>query len=134
MEIALENVCHVIAKARELMADVHELQDEPGQHSGDDVMKDDLPEEDQPARPESPEYEELKEFINGLNEDEQFELIALAWIGRGTFTAEDWDEAVDTARDEHARNPTKYLLSQPLLADYLEEGLNEFDLSCEDAE
>lgn len=134
MDIALETVCHVISKARELMADVHELSDEPGQHSGDDLMKDDLPEEDVPAHIGSSEYEELKEFIDGLNDDEQIELIALAWIGRGTFTADDWDEAVETALDEHGRTPTKYLLSMPLLADYLEEGLNEFGLSCEDAE
>ncbi|MBL8631520.1 MAG: DUF3775 domain-containing protein [Rhodospirillaceae bacterium] len=134
MDIALENVCHVISKARELMADVHELSDEPGQHAGDDLVKDDLPEEDQPDHAGSPEYEELKEFLDSLNEDEQVELIALAWVGRGTFTADDWDEAVDTARDEHGRHPTKYLLNLPLLADYLEEGLNEFDLSCEDAE
>jgi hypothetical protein len=38
------------------MADVHELQDEPGQHSGDDVMKDELPEEDVPVASGSPEY------------------------------------------------------------------------------
>ncbi len=134
MDIALENVCHVISKARELMADVHELSDEPGQHSGDDLAKDELPEEDSAVDVGSTEYEDLKEFIDGLNDDEKFELIALAWIGRGTFTADDWDEAVETAQDEHSRNPTKYLLSMPLLADYLEEGLNEFDLSCEDAE
>lgn len=133
MDIALENVCYVISKARELMADVHELDDE---HAGDDVMRDDLPEEDAPAGAAagSPEYEELKEFIAGLNEDERFELIALAWVGRGTFTAEDWDEAVETARDEHGRGAAKYLLGMPLLADYLEEGLNEFDLSCEGEE
>lgn len=131
MDIALENVCHVINKARELMADVHEIDDEPGHHAGDDLVKEELPEEDTGAKGDSPEYEELKEFISGLNEDEQYQLIALAWVGRGTFTAEDWDEAVDTARDEHARNPVKYLLGMPLLADYLEEGLNEFDLSCE---
>lgn len=134
MDIAVENVCHVIAKARELMADVHELQDEPGQHSGDDVMKDELPEEDVPVASGSPEYEELKEFIEGLNEDEQIELVAIAWIGRGTFTADDWDEAVETARDEHSRNTVRYLLGIPLLADYLEEGLSELGYSCEGAE
>jgi Protein of unknown function (DUF3775) len=132
LDIAVENVCFVISKSRELLADMDELHDEPGHHAADDVMKDELPEEDAPAQAGSPEYEELKEFIEGLNEDEQFELIALAWIGRGTFTAEDWDEALDTARDEHSRNAVRYLMGMPLLADYLEEGLSEFGLSCED--
>ena len=134
MDIALENICFVISKSRELMADMDELQDEPGGHSGDDVMKDELPEEAAPEHAGSPEYEELKEFIDGLNEDEQFELIAIAWIGRGTFTVEDWDEALDTARDEHSRNAVRYLMAMPLLADYLEEGLSEFGRSCEDEE
>ncbi|MDX2145484.1 MAG: DUF3775 domain-containing protein [Rhodospirillaceae bacterium] len=134
MDIALENVCFVISKAREVMADVHELSDEPGQHSGDDLVKEDLPEDDLPVKPESPELEELRLFIEGLNEDEQIELVALAWVGRGTFTADDWDEAVDTAREEHNRNTARYLLGLPLLADYLEDGLSEFDLSCEDVD
>jgi hypothetical protein len=134
MDIALENVCFIISKAREVMADIHELSDEPGQHSGDDLVKEDLPEDDLPVKPEQPELEELKLFIEGLNEDEQIELVALAWVGRGTFTVDDWDEAVDTAREEHNRNTARYLLGLPLLADYLEDGLSEFDLSCEDVE
>ena len=132
MDIAVENICFVISKSRELMADMDELQDEPGHHSGNDVIKDELPEEETSPHAGSPEYEELKEFIEGLNEDEQFELIALAWIGRGTFTADDWDEAVETAHDEHSTNAVRYLLGMPLLADYLEEALDEFGLSCED--
>ncbi|MCB2107081.1 MAG: DUF3775 domain-containing protein [Rhodobacteraceae bacterium] len=134
MDIALETVCFVIAKAREAMVDMNEIDDEPGHHSGDDVIKDDLPEEDEPSSTATPEFEELKEFINSLNEDEQIELVALAWVGRGTFTADDWDEAVDTALDEHNKRTAEYLMSMPLLADYLEEGLSEFGLSCEDVD
>jgi hypothetical protein len=134
LEIAVESVCHVIALSRELVADMDELQDEPGEHSPDDVAKEELPEEDERPQTNSTEYEELKEFLEGLNDDEQFELIAMAWIGRGTFTADDWDEAVETAQDEHPRNALRYLLGMPLLADYLEEGLSELGLSCEDVE
>ena len=134
MEIALEKVCFVISKAREAMADLSEIADEPGTHAPDDVVKTDLPEEDPHAPTESDEMAVLKEFISGLNIDEQIELVALTWIGRGTFTTDDWDEAMETARDEHSKRTADYLLSQPLLAEHLEEGLNEFDLSCEDAE
>lgn len=137
MEIALEKVCFIISRAREAMADLKELGevgDEPGEHSADDVMLTDPPEEDPHAPEESDEIAVLKEFISGLNIDEQLELVALTWIGRGTFTTEDWDEALETARDEHSKRTADYLLSQPLLAEHLEEGLNEFDLSCEDVE
>jgi hypothetical protein len=134
MDIALEIVCHVIHRARELVADLNPLDDEPGRRSADDIA-DDLPEEDvSPAFPESPEYEELKEYIHNLNEDEQVDLVTIAWIGRGAYTADDWDEAVEIARDEHAKNAASYLLGQPLLADELEEGLNELGLSCEDVD
>lgn len=133
MEIALEVVCHVIHRARELVADLNPLDDEPGRRAADDTS-DELPEEDNAGLSESPEYEELKEYIQNLNDDEQIELVALTWVGRGTYTADDWDEALEVARDEHAKNAARYLLGQPLLADELEQGLDEFGLSCEDVD
>ena len=62
----------------------------------------------------SPEVDELREFIESLNEDEQADLVALAWLGHGTFTADDWDEAVDSAHEEHPKGAADYLLSLPL--------------------
>ncbi|MHB1207327.1 MAG: DUF3775 domain-containing protein [Rhodospirillaceae bacterium] len=134
MDIALETVCYVIHQARELVADLAPLSDEPGRHAPDDTVREDVAEEDGPEAREGGEYNELKEFIDSLSEDEQAELVALTWIGRGTYTVEDWDEAVEIAREEHPRRVAAYLLGQPLLADELEEGLAEFDLSCEDVD
>ena len=134
MEIALETVCYVINRARELVADLTPLDDESGKRARDDVARDELPEEDSGGAVESPAYDELKEFIDSLSEDEQVELVALTWIGRGTYTADDWDEAVEVAREEHSKHTGVYLLGQPLLAEELEEGLSEFGLSCEDVE
>ena len=131
MDIALETVCYAINRAREVMADMDPIDDEPGGHSGDDLA-DDLPENDDAG--DNLEIDDLKAYIDSLSDDEQAELVALAWVGRGTYTAEDWDEAVEVAREEHPKRVGKYLLSQPLLADELEEGLSEFDLSCEDVE
>ena len=60
---------------------------------------------------------------------EQANLVAIAWIGRGTYGPEDWDEAIATARTE-ANTPTwRYLLGMPLLADYLEGGLDALGIS-----
>jgi hypothetical protein len=74
---------------------------------------------------------ELRAFIDGLNEDEQVELVALAWIGRGSFDATEWDEAVATARQEKVTPTENYLLGMPHVADHLETGaeLMGFDLS-----
>jgi hypothetical protein len=76
----------------------------------------------------------LAAFINRLNVDEQVHLVALAWIGRGTFSADEFDEAVQTARDERVNATSRNLLGTPLLADYLEEGLERLGISAADAE
>ena len=54
--------------------------------------------------------------------DEQASLVALAWIGRGSFGPEELDEALATARAERTNRTEDYLLGMPLLPDYLEEG------------
>ena len=60
--------------------------------------------------------------------DEAAELVAIAWIGRGDFEAEDFQQAVDEARDRAAGSTATYLLGMPLLADHLEAGLDALDL------
>ena len=77
---------------------------------------------------------DLRAFIRDMNEDEQASLVALAWIGRGSFGPEELDEALDTARTEHVNRREEYLLGMPMLADYLEEGLDRLGYSVEDAE
>ncbi len=134
MDIALETVCYVIRRAREVMADLDTLDDEPGHHAADDLVKEELPEDDDGGLGENTDLTELKDFIDSLNEDEQADLVALTWIGRGTYTVDDWDEAVEVAHEEHPKRVARYLLSQPLLADELEEGLSELGLSCEDVD
>ncbi|MEX0311200.1 MAG: DUF3775 domain-containing protein, partial [Tateyamaria sp.] len=37
---------------------------------------------------------ELRGLIDRLDRDEQAELIAIMWVGRGSFDPEDWDEAL----------------------------------------
>jgi hypothetical protein len=67
---------------------------------------------------------ELAEFIANLNDDEQSSLVALAWLGRGSFPAEALDEAIAAAKAEKVSRTETYLMGIPLLADYLEEGLD----------
>jgi len=67
--------------------------------------------------------EELRELIDDLNVDEAADLVALVWIGRGDYDAAEWTEAVNEARQRRGTRTSSYLLGLPLLADYLEEGL-----------
>src|ERR1700730_17414489 len=123
LSIATEKVCFIVVKAREF--DVRDVVTDPddASNASDDSMISVLEDHG-----EDPVAEEIRGFIGALNEDEQTDLVALAWLGRGDGTIEDWDEW----RAEAAR--AHYLLCIPLLADYLEEALSLFDLSCEDVE
>ncbi len=58
-----------------------------------------------------------------MTEDERVQLVALAWLGRGTYDLSEWRTALDTARSEHRKRTAEYLLGLPLLGDYLEDGL-----------
>jgi hypothetical protein len=129
LEIAPEKVAHVIIKAREYAAKVGAWNADP--EEGD-------AEEDPGAILEDfkndPTRAELAGFIDALNDDEQANLVALMWIGRGTFEAEELEEAVETAKSERVSSTANYLLGMPLLADDLEEGLEKLGYAVEDIE
>ena len=129
IDIAPEKVAHVIIKAREYDSKVATWDDSATSSDAEDdptsILEDFA---------NDPTRAELVGFINALNVDEQVNLVALAWIGRGTFGPEDLDEAVETARSERVNATSQYLLGTPLLADYLEEGLEKLGISIEDAE
>jgi hypothetical protein len=77
---------------------------------------------------------ELVSFIRGLNVDEQIDLVALMWLGRGDGGLENWDDLRAQAVQAHNNRTASYLIETPMLGDYLEEALSEFGLSLEDFE
>ena len=85
-----DKVCHIIAKARAFDAKEDISDPDSGSNPADDEMLDvleDLPDEVDATRLE------LVEFIRSLDEDEQLDLVALAWVGRGTYEISEWREA-----------------------------------------
>ena len=125
LDIAPEKVAHIIVLARELDGKVG---------AWDGAIDEDDPDSILEARTNDPLEAELRNFIADLNVDEQVSLVALMWVGRGTYEPEDWEEAVDTARSERVNKTETYLLGVPMLSDYLEEGLDRMGVSVEDAE
>jgi len=121
-----DKVCHVIAKARQF--DVKEAPSDPdsGSNPSDDGMTDVL--ED---FTDDPTYRELVAFIRAMGEEEQIWLVALAWIGRGTYDPKELNEALRIAREQHNDRTAQYLTGLPLLGDYLEEGLAAFGRDCQ---
>ncbi len=83
---------------------------------------------------DDPTQSELKSMIEDLEPDQQVQLVALMWLGRGTFSIEEWEDALQEAGDSWTKNTADYLIGTPLLANYLEEGLTELGYSAEDFE
>lgn len=77
---------------------------------------------------------ELRDFIEAMTEDEQAELVAVMWIGRGSFEAGDFAEAVGTARAEATTPCADYLIGTPHLSENLENGLEALGYSVSDEE
>lgn len=129
LSISPEKVCFVAVKAREFFAkDIVSIPDD-GSNPTDDKMIAVL--ED---HPDDPVVEELKGFIGALTEDEQIDLVALAWLGRDDGTTDDWDELRDQASRAYNRRTASYLLGMPLLPEHLEDALSQFGCSCEEFE
>lgn len=119
LDINPEKVRQVITEAR--MFDAKEEQSDPdsGSNATDDMMADILEDGKDDAT-----LQELMEFIRSLDVDEQISLVALAWIGRGTYEAGELEQALAEARRSHNSRTAEYLIGLPMLGDYLEEGLN----------
>ena len=132
LTIPLDTLTYIIEKAREFDSEVPPVMTDEGSNPIDEEAGDiDILEE----TIDNPTEQELTEALEGLNEDQQAELVALTWIGRGDFTGEDWDEALDSAREREEGGPTaRYLMGTPLLSDYLEEGAAQIGYSREDLE
>ena len=77
---------------------------------------------------------ELSGFIRGLNVDEQVDLVALMWLGRGDGDLDNWKDLRQEASRAHNNRTARYLIETPMLADYLEEALSQFGKSFEDFE
>jgi len=119
LNVAPAIVSHVIARAREAYADMP---------PADDLDIDQSEEWDNEA-----ELSQLAEYIDALGEDEQIDLVVLMWIGRGTYTLEELEQARADAKDEATQASSDYLLSTPLVGDYLADGLEACGLSMEES-
>lgn len=127
--ISVERVCFVVAKARELDAKEPFLEVDPASNPLDDSEIDGLV-----GRLDDPDVQELRDFIDDLSEDEQVDLVALAWLGRDGGDLGDWADTREEAARLHDQRTMTYFLSLPQLGDRLEEGLGALGYSCEDFE
>jgi len=129
LTISPEKVCFIIMKAREFDAKDEASEPDPGSNPVDDkdvsVLED---------HQDDPVVEEITSLINSLSEDEQIDLVALAWLGRDDYSVSDWPTVRAEAAGAHNNRTAAYLLGMPQLGDFLEEGFSMLGYSCEDYE
>ncbi|UDQ90401.1 DUF3775 domain-containing protein [Xanthobacter autotrophicus] len=129
LSISPETICYIIVKARSRDAKDAVTDPDPGSDGPDDGMRAVL--ED---HPDDPVDEELAGAITALNEDQQIDLVTLAWLGRGDQDISTWDALRAEAAASRKVSTARYLLGMPLVGDYLEEGLARLGYSCADVE
>jgi hypothetical protein len=130
--IAVEKVCAIISHLRAFDSGINV--DDPDSIASD---PDDLIEEGELetrlTQPHAdPAHDELVAVIDGLNLEEQINLVALLWIGRGDYSTTEWDEALALARERHTEHTAEYLIGIPIAGDHIDTGLNELGFSCEE--
>lgn len=123
LSISQEAACFIALKARQFDVKVEPVESDSASNATDSDMSDILSDGKNDVT-----QQELSDAINGLNEDQQRELTALVWLGRGDFGT--WEEALAAAKDRDADRTAEYLMAIPLLTDHLEEGLTQIGLSC----
>lgn len=125
LDINREIICRLIIMAREFHGqDAVIIPEEPAYPSGDwgrQMLE---------SHREDATFQEFRSIVLDLEPDQQHQLVALMWLGRGDYTLEEWSDAVEYAAENASPNTAQYLMAHPLLADYLEEGLELHGINC----
>ena len=123
LEISASKVARVIIRARALGAKTGRWDTPMDDAEADTILE---------SRASDATESELRSYIADLNSDEQASLVAVMWIGRDTFMADDLDEAIETAKMEASAPTEDYLLGVPQLSDFLESGLDALGYDTDD--
>lgn len=127
LHIKLESICYIIGKIREFQAKEEVvLPDDPASPSEDWAL--------QVLADHSEDYSlrEMTQSIDEMDQRQRAELVALLWLGRGDYSLDEWEGALDDAIGDYSLRAAAYLLAHPTAADDLEEGLIALGYSCQD--
>ena len=131
LRISTEKVCQFIEAAREVAGKVPSTAGDRTT-TGDDselVTIEEYPEAD-PFDGDD-RRREMVEFIAGLNVEEQTDLLALIWLGRGDYDISEWDVALAEAEGRIAARDPDYMIGDAALPQYLGDGLEAFGRTCD---
>jgi hypothetical protein len=120
VDTPLPKLHYIIEKAREFDVEVAPSGLEDGNNPADEDERSVIE-----AGPDNTAEAELRAALVGLNSDERAELLALVWVGRGDYSRDSWDEALNEARGALDSGTIGYLMGTPMLGELIEEGMAE---------
>jgi len=123
LEVNTDQIFRLIDLAREFHADQEVALEEDPESFDEDWESHELAE-----YAGNPLLEEFRSAVDELNPDEQQQVVALMWVGRGDYEVEEWDEALEYATDAWTPDTADYLIAHPLLAEHLASGLDALEL------
>lgn len=121
-------ICFLILKAREFQAKEgvsfpEKIKDSENEYDWAQILAD---------HQDDLTFLEVKKVISDLEPDQQIELLALMYIGRGDFEMTEWKKALKEAEDTIEPNLAEYLFAKPQLPEYYEHALEILGFNCED--
>lgn len=126
LDVNPDTVCRLIELARVFHAqDEVVIPEEPDNPSGDWLTQ------ILAGHADDSMLDEFRNIVADLEPDQQQQIVALLWLGRGDFTLDEWTEAVEEAAENWNERTADYLIAHPLLSDYLTEGLDQHGYSCD---
>ena len=130
LRISTDKVCAFIEAAREVAGKVPSTAGD-STTTGDDSRLVTIEEPEGIGEDEDARRGEMIEFVAGLNVEEQTDLLALIWLGRGDYELAEWDDAVAEAEARIAARDPDYMIGDAALPEYLGGGLEAFGRSCD---
>ena len=119
LNVSTDNISRLIDLAREFhVQEEVSFPEEPANPSGDWAVQ------MLASHADDSTFHEFKSIVNDLEPDQQQEIVALLWMGRGDYSEEEWDAALQQAQDSWNLRTAEYLIAHPHLPDYLIEGLD----------
>lgn len=119
LNVSSSTVSYIIERANEAYGGLPSMEDTDGDETE--------------HRAYEADFQEIADFIDGLDEETRIDLVVLMWVGRGTYGGEELDHARRVALREATHSTSEYLLSTPLVGDYLADGLEAFGLTVEES-
>jgi hypothetical protein len=129
LRISTDKVCDIIEAAREVAGKVPSTAGDRTTIADDSKLAT-IEEPEGIGEDEDGRRREMVEFIAGLNVEEQTDLLALIWVGRGDYDLSEWEAALAEAEARIAARDPDYMIGDSALPQYLGDGLEAFGKTC----